>query len=284
MAQLAGGNAVENNYLSHSEAYRREVLRDKQRKGMALTEAEARELANLDSLDAERDARLRQACQTQGDACDTARRELNDAIGSYRGFSDYNPALTSTGNAGIKMELGQGLALANEKGLASQTWGDGFKEMLTQIPAKLLAGAGSLFTRSPKILEVSTDGSKISVVSTDVSELMALGIKFTPEKLIATGRTPSGQVVFIEKGSSAAGLQHIIERHGSDFASKGIAQSDIPIVLMQALKRGEVVGINGTAPVYRVIYNGEAKYVSIGVGSNGYVVRANPVSEWKKLK
>ena len=155
VAQLAGGNAVENNYLSHSEAYRREVLRDKQRKGMALTEAEARELANLDSLDAERETKFRQACQVQGDACDKAHRELNEAINSHIESSGYRSDLTPEGNAGIKAELNEGLALSNEEGLASQTILGGVKRLLIeQLPDRVVQ---TIFgTKLPKKLFNST--------------------------------------------------------------------------------------------------------------------------------
>ncbi|HJX81292.1 MAG TPA: hypothetical protein VJ248_04620 [Candidatus Udaeobacter sp.] len=53
---------------------------------------------------------------------------------------------------------------------------------------------------------------------------------------------------------------------------------------MQAVSKGKIVGTNGSAPVYEILYGGKPKYISVGVGSNGYIVRSNPVSEWKPLK
>ena len=85
-------------------------------------------------------------------------------------------------------------------------------------------------------------------------------------------------------GTSNAGLQHIIEKQGFQFENKGIAESDIPSVVMNALSKGEIIGTNGTAPVYKILYNGQAKYIAIGVSLNGYIVRSNPVSKWKALK
>ncbi len=58
-----------------------------------------------------------------------------------------------------------------------------------------------------------------------ISEMTANGIKFTPENVIAAVRSSSGQIVFLETGSSNAGLQHILERHAVDFANKGISES-----------------------------------------------------------
>ena len=52
---------------------------------------------------------------------------------------------------------------------------------------------------------------------------------------------------------------------------------------MSALERGKIVGTNGSASVYRITHNGVEQNIAIGVGSNGFVVRANPVSSWKPL-
>lgn len=126
--------------------------------------------------------------------------------------------------------------------------------------------------------------ANVVVNQADLDTLAATGVKFTPQNVLATGTTPSGQVVFLETGSSSAGLQHIIEGHGVDFANQGIAQSNIPSVVMAAVTQGKVVGTNGSAPAYEISYGGTPKYISVGVSSNGFIVRANPVSKWKPLK
>jgi len=63
-----------------------------------------------------------------------------------------------------------------------------------------------------------------------------------------------------------------------------ISVLDIPSVLIGGLTKGVLVGRSGTAPVYKVIYKGGGKYIAIGVGSNGCIVRANPASKWKELR
>ncbi|MEJ6816491.1 hypothetical protein [Pseudomonas sp. LF-5] len=65
----------------------------------------------------------------------------------------------------------------------------------------------------------------------------------------------------------------------SIIVNKGISRD----VVMNALERGQVVGTNGSANVYRITYNGVEQNIAVGVGSNGFVVRANPVSSWKPL-
>ena len=52
---------------------------------------------------------------------------------------------------------------------------------------------------------------------------------------------------------------------------------------MSALESRQVVGTIGLANVYRIKYNGVEQNIAVGVGSNGFVVRANPVSPWKPL-
>jgi len=73
-------------------------------------------------------------------------------------------------------------------------------------------------------------------------------------------------------------LQHIVERHGAEFAQAGIPEGKIPDFLTQALKNGKVVGQQsrrGRRPIYEVSYEGRTLHVSITVGSNGYIVGAN---------
>jgi filamentous hemagglutinin len=125
--------------------------------------------------------------------------------------------------------------------------------------------------------------SYAAVNQADLNVLAANGVKFTPQNVVATGRTADGSVVFLETGTPDAGLQHILLRHGDDFLNKGIASADIPSVVMDAVTNGTVVGTNGSASVYQIMYNGSPQYVAVGVGSNGFIVRANPVSTWKPL-
>ncbi len=112
---------------------------------------------------------------------------------------------------------------------------------------------------------------------------LPVGTKITPENVVDIRRLPDGRTVWLENGTDAAGLQHIYKRHEVDFINKGISRDDIPNVVMNALERGEVVGTNGSANVYRITYNGVEQNIAVGVGSNGFVVRANPVSFWKPL-
>jgi len=86
-----------------------------------------------------------------------------------------------------------------------------------------------------------------------LDELTANGVEFTPENVIATTRSSSGKFVFLETGNSKAGLQHIIEEHGSQFAQMGVSEAQIPRVVMRAVSEEELVGYQGSGvgcPIY----------------------------------
>lgn len=45
---------------------------------------------------------------------------------------------------------------------------------------------------------------------------------------------------------------------------------------MKAITMGQLIGTQGTSrSIYKVDYQGEIQYISIDIGSNGYVVSAN---------
>jgi filamentous hemagglutinin len=122
------------------------------------------------------------------------------------------------------------------------------------------------------------------VNQTDLDVLAANGVKFTPQNVVATGTTPSGQIVFLETGNSRAGLQHIIENHSNDFASIGVSQEQIPSVVMQAVKEGDIVGYQGSGtgrPIYQTTINGQTQRIAVTIGNNGFIVGANPAGSIK---
>lgn len=115
-----------------------------------------------------------------------------------------------------------------------------------------------------------------------VAELGRQGIKHTPESIIAIARDPNGKIVFLEigkGGDNGAGLAHILEEHIDDFARRGITQDQIPDAVMTAVTQGRVVGYQGKGTgraIYEFTYNGRTQHLSISVGSNGFIVGANP--------
>ena len=131
-------------------------------------------------------------------------------------------------------------------------------------------GASGLFS--------GTKGSKAALIS----KLKSQNIKFSEKDVVFITRDKTGQIVWLEKGRLAknpSGLAHIIDAHESDFNRKGIASSDIPDLIIAAVSKGEVVGYQGKGtgrPIYKVTYNGKEHKIAITIGSNGYIVGANP--------
>jgi filamentous hemagglutinin len=126
---------------------------------------------------------------------------------------------------------------------------------------------------------VKVVATNTAVSQADLDTLAANGVKFTPQNDVATGTTPSGQIVLLETGSSSAGLQHIIEEHGAEFANMGVSPAQIPEVVMQAVTEGNIVGYQGSGtgrPIYEVTVNGQQQMIAVTVGSNGSIVGANP--------
>lgn len=85
----------------------------------------------------------------------------------------------------------------------------------------------------------------------------------------------------METGNSSAGLEHITGRHADDFRNIDVSSDQIPDLVISALTRGEVVGYQGSGngrTIYEVNYGGKPVRVAITVGSNGFIVGANPVS------
>ena len=78
-----------------------------------------------------------------------------------------------------------------------------------------------------------------------IDEVIANGYKISPEKVVLITRDPTGKIVWLEEGNSSSGLQHIIDRHGHEFNGKGIANSDIPDYVLEAVYQGNIVGTQG---------------------------------------
>lgn len=123
-----------------------------------------------------------------------------------------------------------------------------------------------------------------------ISQLEARGEKFDKESVVAITQDSSGNIVWLEKGhlgDRPSGLAHIIDAHGDDFARQDISEAEIPQYVMSAVKYGSIVGYQGRGqgrPIYEFIYDGVTRRIAITIGSNGYVVGANPKSVPKEVE
>jgi hypothetical protein len=138
------------------------------------------------------------------------------------------------------------------------------------------AGAAAVTRAGVKVWTAEAPGG---VNTAMLNELTTNGVKFTPENVIATARSPNGQVVFLETGNAQSGLMHIIKEHGSQFAGMGVSEAQIPGLITRAVSEGNIVGYQGRGtgrPIYQVMVNGQPQQIAITTSSNGYIVGANP--------
>ena len=109
-----------------------------------------------------------------------------------------------------------------------------------------------------------------------LDELAQSGVNYTPENIVSIAKDASGKLVFLEKGGAKAGLQHIVQEHGAQFAQQGIAEAQIADAVMAAVTQGKQVGMQGTRPIFEVTFGGRTHRIAVTVGNNGFIVGANP--------
>lgn len=119
-----------------------------------------------------------------------------------------------------------------------------------------------------------------------IAELQQLEIKHNPEKILCIAKDKNGKIIFLEEGQigrKGSGLKHILEKHETDFANRGITSEQIPNFIMTAIIKSKIVGYQGKKeprrPIYKIKFNGKIHYVAISIGTNGYIVGANPTSD-----
>lgn len=117
-----------------------------------------------------------------------------------------------------------------------------------------------------------------------INELDSNGAKYNIKDMRFITRDATGQVVWLEKGNSSAGLEHIVSRHASDFKNKlGVEKHEIANTIYDIVKTGQVVS-NKTKLIkgrynYERIYKYQGQYyVLAGIGSNGFLVSAYPIN------
>lgn len=141
-------------------------------------------------------------------------------------------------------------------------------------------GKGGATLTEKIVAKVGSKGKGGGLVNkSNLDELAHNGVKFTKENIIATGRTSTGQIFFLETRNLKVGLQHIIQEHGAEFAKMGISENQIPNVILKTVSEGKVVGYQKTGTgrqIYEVNINGQMQRIAITVSNNGYVVGANP--------
>lgn len=118
-----------------------------------------------------------------------------------------------------------------------------------------------------------------------IDQLTKAGVKFNPNDVLFVTKDKTGQLLWLEKGSKGAGLEHIKERHLSDFVEKhGIKKDNIVGHLSSIIKTGKLeysrkIMRSGKLG-YERLYNKNGQYYLLSaIGTNGFLVTAYPVSK-----
>ncbi|MDQ3405843.1 MAG: hypothetical protein M3548_21020 [Actinomycetota bacterium] len=119
-----------------------------------------------------------------------------------------------------------------------------------------------------------------------VAQVQRRGDKISPEKMVRISKDTTGKLVWLELGDENAGLTHL---HGdkrlAEFERAGIGKDEIVDVVFSALERKTPIGVTGRdRPVYEIVRRGQLMRIAVSVGSNGFIVGANPVSLNRKVK
>lgn len=114
-----------------------------------------------------------------------------------------------------------------------------------------------------------------------IKELKSSGVKFNKKNVKFITKDESGQIIWLETGTSSAGLEHIIEHHASDFSrALNISKDGIPSYLKNIIKNGKIIDETNSRVGYTKVYKYKSKYYLVtGIGHNGYVVTAYPYND-----
>jgi hypothetical protein len=109
-----------------------------------------------------------------------------------------------------------------------------------------------------------------------MAELAGSGVKYTADDVLMVVRDTDGRLLWLEKGGSDAGLEHIISRHADDFGRRGITKGDIPEFIrdMIANNRPFEQGVDEIGPFAKYAIDG--KRYKLIFGNNGFVVNCYP--------
>jgi hypothetical protein len=141
-----------------------------------------------------------------------------------------------------------------------------------------LATGGAAAARAAAIREMERQALEAEQKAL-IAELRAAGVSFTEKEIVQIIRSAAGKVVWLEKGSAQAGLEHIMTGHASQFAKLGVnGEQNVVKLIVETLKTKTPISVDATGgQVFKVIMGGAEREMKIVVGSNGFVVTAYPL-------
>jgi SPP1 gp7 family putative phage head morphogenesis protein len=111
-----------------------------------------------------------------------------------------------------------------------------------------------------------------------LTRLREQGENFTEAAVRWVDEMPDGKLIWLEDGGAGSGWTHI-QSKASDFEGRGVNPERLESLIRESLVRGRPIGPQspkGDRIIYEVEFDGQVQYVGITVGSNGFVVGANP--------
>ncbi|MGB5919852.1 hypothetical protein [Arcobacter sp.] len=156
------------------------------------------------------------------------------------------------------------------------------KEKVLNTNAKVDAIVTALNVASIGLIFIDGVSIKVTEMTAKklVKEAIEQGLKISPEKIVSIAKV-DGKIVWLEKGSSRAGLGHILRPDRvQDFLNIGVKKADISKLVMDAVSKGKIIDTVGSGKnirnVYEVIFKGKVQKVAVGVSDNGFIVTAHP--------
>lgn len=157
-------------------------------------------------------------------------------------------------------------------------------------------GQGSKFSKGLRGDGLGTKGGRANLQNETnaliknnplLGDLIKNGVKISPKDVIFTTKDKSGQVVWLEKGNTIKGLEHI-KKHINDFVDKhNIQEKHLVVHLKNVITKGVIIHSqekilsNGKVGLEK-IYLYKGKYYTLGaVGTNGYIVSMYPLDGGK---
>ena len=143
-----------------------------------------------------------------------------------------------------------------------------------------VVGKGIEFLGEKTVKFIVKNADKVELLNKKlIQELREKGVKFTEENLEFITKNIDGMIIFLEKGSKASGLEHILSRHWKEgelmrfFTSQSEMIENIYTTISKNKYIEKIIDKNGRLSyIYQIITREGLKKINLAVGNNGYIV------------
>lgn len=123
-----------------------------------------------------------------------------------------------------------------------------------------------------KITDAVDDAKDLGKNKELLKELAESGVKYTEEDVILIYKNADGSLMWLEKGTESAGLEHILTKHAKEFEDV----NDVPALLENVLKTNPIkTGITNAGRYADYVFDGTTYRVAYG--TNGFIVSFYPI-------